>query len=458
MNFLQEYFRSPGGSLRMGPLVGVAIIVIGTAAALWWLASPRWQLLFGNLRESDAAEIAGSLGEWKVDYRYTADGTGIEVREGAVYDTRMKLVSAGVPSGGHVGFELFDDADFGATEFAQRVNFQRALQGEVERTLSAMPGVASVRVHLTIRKPGLFVGEQESSKASVAVTTAPGVSLEPDQVRGIRNLVAAAVDGLAADSVVVLGPGGQLIAGGSNDGDQARGQQQGDYEQRVRERVQTLLRGVFGLADFTVSVDARMNFDQVREVSETLLADGAGGHGLLVRKQTTRPVAGPEGAVAGTAQENVEYAHGSRREEIARATGRVERLSVAVLVPPGLEKDEMARLRELIAAAAGLDSGRGDTLEIDTLREPMPDAEYGADTVLADGMPGRLEPPAVAEVTSKTTGLSPGILWVGGGGLLMLGLLLGWWAHPRPRRLSAQELDAMAGRLRGWLAEGNTPA
>ena len=107
-------------------------------------------------------------------YRFTDGGTGIEVPADQVYDTRMKLVSAGVPSGGHVGFELFDHSDFGVTEFAQRVNYQRALQGELERSIAALPGVELVRVHLTIRRPGLFVGQDDSSKASVAITMTSG--------------------------------------------------------------------------------------------------------------------------------------------------------------------------------------------------------------------------------------------------------------------------------------------
>lgn len=458
---VREFMKSLGAGARLGLALGVLVIVLGTVVALWWAFVPNWALLFGNLDENDAAEIAESLGEWKVPYRFADGGTAIEVAADQVYDTRMKLVAEGVPSGGHVGFELFDESDFGATEFAQRVNYQRALQGEIERTITALPGVESARVHLTIRRPGLFVGEQENSKASVALSLAPGTVLDARQVGGIRNMVAAAVDGLAPDAVVVLGPGGEILAGGeSGDGLAQRGVQQGDQEARVRARVHELLEGVFGLSEFTVSVDVRMNFDEVREVSERLLPQDGQAHGLLVRKQTTQPGVGENGAATGAAQENVEYAHGSQRAEIARAPGRIEKLSIAVLVPAGLDAGEMERLRQLVAAAAGIDAERGDTLEIGTLREdgtleakPEDAAPLTGNPILdpAPRRPLPATPPAPVDgVTSAPTTLAFGALAV-----LLVGILLGWWMHPRPRRLSSQEVEAMSGRMRAWLAEGD---
>jgi flagellar M-ring protein FliF len=456
---MQDFYRSLGSASRIGLVAGVLVLAVLTVLALWWALTPRYQLLFGNLREADAAEIAESLTEWKVPYDFTDDGAGIRVPSEHVYDTRMKLVSAGVPSGGHVGFELFNDSDFGATEFAQRVNYQRALQGEVERTIAALPGVEMARVHLTIRRPGLFLGEQEASKASVALTLTPGTHLDPRQVGGIRNLVASAVDGLAPESVVVLGPSGALLAGaGGDDGALGFGERQAGYEQRVRERIQDLLQGAFGLDRFTVTVDARLNFDQVREVNERLLPHAGNGHGLLVRKQTTRPGASVDGVPTGGAQEQLEYVHGSQREEIARAPGRVERLSIAVLLPEGLPKAELDRLRKLVAAAAGLDPERGDTLEIGALDRLQAEEPAAAETGISLLEEPREPEPVRAPAETSGPALPTGWLMAGGGVLLLLGGLLGWWMHPRPRQLSAQEMEAMTGKLRSWLAEGTGPA
>ena len=458
---VKEYFGSFGAASRVGLLVGLALLVLLTLAALWWVLSPRYGLLFGNLQESDASEIVESLSAWKVPYEYTEDGTGLRVPEGQVHDTRMKLVSAGVPSGGHIGFELFNDSDFGATEFAQRVNYQRALQGEIERTISALPGVESVRVHLTIRRPGMFLGEKEASKASVALALAPGTSLDAVQVGGIRNLVASAVDGLSPEAVVLVGPNGALLAGaGGADPATAHRERQGGYEQRVRERIQDLLRGVFGIEDFTVTVDAQLNFDQVREVSESLLPHAGNGHGLLVRKQVTRPAAGGEGAATGSALENLEYVHGSRREEVARAPGRVERLSIAVLVPAGLSKTEQERLEKLIAAAAGLDVERGDTLEIGVFDVAASAGLVVTEESVAVAGPTPVPPAEVVPGSHSEApfGLETPWLLAVGGGLFIIGILLGWWMHPRPRRLSEAEMDAMTGRLRTWLVDGSGAA
>ena len=457
---MQDFYRSLGTASRFGLAAGLLVLLVLTGVALWWAMTPSYQLLFGNLRESDAAEISQSLTEWKVPYDYTEDGSGIRVPAEQVYDTRMKLVSAGVPSGGHVGFELFNDSDFGATEFAQRVNFQRALQGEIERTIAALPGVEVARVHLTIRRPGLFLGEQEASKASVALTLTPGTQLDTRQVGGIRNLVASAVDGLAAESVVVLGPTGALLAGaGGDDTAVSQGERQSTYEGRVQQRIESLITGVFGLEQATVTVDARLNFDAVREVNERLVAQGDNGHGLLVRKQTTRPVAAADGTTAGSAQEQVEYAHGTQREEIARAPGRVERLSIAVLLPAALPKAELERLRKLISAAAGLDAKRGDTLEIAAIEDANLVAESSPldDNLLLSPSP----PPADgATRTDPAAAHAPATssLLAGGAGLLLFGVVLGWWMHPRPRRLSPQETEAMAGKLRAWLADGTVQA
>lgn len=460
MSSIQDFYRSLGTASRFGLAAGVLLLAVLTGFALWWAMTPRYQLLFGNLREADAAEIAESLTEWKVPYDYTEDGSGLRVPAERVYDTRMKLVSAGVPSGGHVGFELFNDSDFGATEFAQRVNFQRALQGEIERTIAALPGVEMARVHLTIRRPGLFLGEQEASKASVALTLTPGTQLDARQVGGIRNLVASAVDGLAAESVVVLGPTGALLAGaGGDDSAVSQGERQSTYEGRVRQRIEALITGVFGLEQATVTVDARLNFDAVREVNERLVAHKDNGYGLLVRKQTTRPVAAADGTTGGSAQEQVEYAHGTQREEIARAPGRVERLSIAVLLPAALPKAELERLRKLIAAAAGLDAKRGDTLEIAAIEDANLVAEASPldDNLLLSPPPS----PAAGEPRMESV-VAPGIsrpwLLIGGAILLLCGVALGWWMHPRPRRLSPQETDAMAGKLRAWLADGTVQA
>lgn len=459
-DFLNNYSK-PG---RTGLLIGAVLVLLGMAAAMWWLFSPSYQLLFGNLQEADAAEVAKSLTEWKVPYRFTDGGAGIEVPKEQVYDTRMKLVSAGVPSGGHVGFELFNDSDFGVTEFAQRVNYQRALQGELERSISALPGVETVRVHLTIRRPGLFVGQTDSSKASVAVTMTPGELLTPQQVGGVRNLVASAVEGLDPAAVVVLGPTGVMAGSAAGAGGQnalmGQNEEQSSYETHVKNRISDLLSQAFNLQSFRVSVDARLNFDQVKKVSNRLIPQGVDGNGLVVRKRTSQSsAAAPAGATAAApsqSQDELDYAHGSEREEISLAPGKVERLSIAVLVPPTLTTSELERLRKLVTAAAGLDTERGDRLEIGAISDGDRKVTTPTLSPLLEQEP--VAPVAVREHSAPNSGILTLSFWLvlAGIGGLAIGWLVAAARRPAPPKLRYEEREQVLLRLRSWLAEGET--
>lgn len=454
---LKNFFSSLARPARIGLLAGLGLVAVLTVALLWWVLSPREQLLFGNLREDAAAEIVQSLNEWKVPHTIIEGGTGITVPADLVYETRMKLVSAGVPRGGHVGFELFDDSDFGVTEFAQRVNYQRALQGEIERTIASLPGVETARVHLTIRRPGLFVGERETSKASVALTLHPGESLSRPQVNGIRSLVAASVEGLSSEQVSVLNSDGALLAGAGGDrqgiGFDERTDEELRFENRIQSRVSELLGQVLQDEEFRVSVDATLNFDSVREVNERPLAQGDGGNALLVRKRVNSSDAADSNGRSQN-QEEAEFVHGTAREEISRAPGRVERLSIAVILPPSLDEQQVARIHSLVSAAAGIDTDRGDRLEVSRLGRD--ERWRTASRPLSPSVP---IPPT--QDTSIVAGLSDvhSNAWMKWALIAAFGLLLGVTvaiaAQRRPRSLKPSERDAVLAKLRGWLAEGS---
>lgn len=446
---------------RIGILAGAALLLAGTIVGLWWTLSPSQQLLFGNLRQGDAAEIVKALNEWKVPHRIVADGSAITVPSDLVYETRMKLVSEGVPRGGHVGFELFDDADFGVTEFAQRVNYQRALQGEIERTIASLPAVEDARVHLTIRRPGLFVGQQEGSKASVALSLRPGEILDRQQVGGIRSLVAAAVEGLAPGQVAVLDSDGTLLASQRDAGQgpalDERSEEEARLEGAIQSRISGLLGQVLHSEQYKVSVDAVLNFDSVHEVSERPIGLGEDGNGLLARKRVKSNNAT---AVDGRDQneEESEFVHGTARKEISRAPGRIERLSIAVVLPSNLDDFEMPRIEALIAAAAGIDPARGDRLEVSRLGPEQPQQarselvmSSAADAALstASGAVQGKNLPAVGSNRSWAQWLP--ILAVG----LLLGVILAISSQKRPRALNAMERDAALAKMRAWLAGGD---
>lgn len=456
-----SFYQSLQRPARIGLIVGIVAVLAITGAVLWWVMSPREQLLFGNMKERDAAEVVASLTEWKVPHSITEGGTAITVPADAVYETRMRLVSAGIPRGGHVGFELFDDSDFGVTEFAQRVNYQRALQGEIERTIAALPGVISARVHLTIRRPGLFADQRDDSKASVALSLEPGQNLTRNQINGVRSLVAASVEGLAPHQVSVLNSDGALLAGATADAMadtdlQAQADEDLRMENRLKARIVDLLGQVLHNEEFRVSVEATLNFDAVREVNERPLPQGGDGNGLLANRRVSH-TAGTDGA-QNQNQEESSYVHGTARQEIARAPGRVETLSVAVILPPQLDDSEVDRIRTLVAAVAGINELRGDRLAVSRLgRDQRWDESRNAIHDLPP-VPGGTATDAVPLAAAKNTGSASWLRWalLAGGGAL-LGALAILATQRRPKRLNARERDAVLARMRGWLAEGGTP-
>ena len=457
---LKNFYSSLKPSARVPLFVGIALILALTIALLWWAFTPRQQLLFGSLREADAAEIVASLNEWKIPHEITDNGASITVSADRVYETRMRLVSAGVPKGGHVGFELFNDADFGVTEFAQRVNYQRALQGELERTIASLPGVQNARVHLSIRRPGLFVGQQESSKASVALTLQPNESLSRQQVSGIRSLVASAVEGLSSDAVSVLDSNGALLAGSSSVGVGGAGlDERSDEESRLGARLQSRIADLLGQVlrseEFRVSVDVALNFDAVRQINERplVMPDGSP---LLARKRTNNSDTADRNG-RNQAQEDVEYVHGTAREEISRAPGRIERVSVAIILPPAMDEFDVERVRSLVVAAAGIDVNRGDQVEVLRLGRSDRRWQTGVSANVAEvanSAPAAevARVPKGARALSAVPASAKWLLAAAGG--LLLGLILAMGLQRKPRALHASEREAVLGKLRTWLAEG----
>ncbi|WNH48592.1 flagellar basal-body MS-ring/collar protein FliF [Stenotrophomonas aracearum] len=458
MNAL-SFYRSLSQPARAGLLVGSLLVVGATIAVVAWLVAPRHQTLFSNLRQSDAAEIVQTLGEWKVPYSLGEGGTSISVDEAKVYETRMRLVSAGIPKGGHVGFELFNESDFGVTEFAQKVNYQRALQGEIERTITSLPGVLDARVHLTIRRQGLFAEQEDGSKASVALSLSPGQSLSRGQLDGIRSLVAASVEGLKPEHVSVLDSEGALLSGGAADiatgGEQVQGERKGEVERAITTRVASLLGKTMNAGDFAVSVDATLNYDAVREVSERPVALGDQGSGLIQRRRTTSQPQ-QEGAATPRQEEDTEYVLGTTRQEVNRAPGRVERLSVAVVVPARLDEVELYRLRALVAAAAGMDFERGDQLEISRLGQGHATGPASA-AAAADAGPQVSAPSVRAPAPPSVQKPAPEYGWRLIAAAL-LGVVATWlWLGLRrrqPARLTAQQREEALRKMRLWLQDG----
>ncbi|MBE1162737.1 flagellar M-ring protein FliF [Dyella sp. 7MK23] len=456
---------------RISFALGILLIAGIVGAASWWIMHPPYGVLFRDLRESDAAEITAALDQMQTPYHLADDGKTILVPDAQVYETRMKLVSQGVPKGGSVGFELFKDSDYGVTEFAQKINFQRALQGELERTISALDEVASARVHLTIRRTDLFQPEQDPSKASVTLNLRPGKHLDAREVAGIQRLVASAVEGLAPEAVVVLDDKGMVLSGYAAEGQNAALSSdsldaQTQMENQLRTRVGELLHRVLRTDNFTVSVDVSLDYDHVKQVREQLIAQGKDGNGLLVHEKVSSAGHGaddadPEHSKAGStsSDRDVEYAHGREQEEVEQAPGRVGRISVGIVIPATLQQGEISKLTEVVSAALGLDASRGDKVDIAAIAPPELVSTPAASTGAATSAVSRIDAAnanastvddaaSSAVVASKYWWIYPVIAALV---LFLVGALLMAVRTGTPRRLTMSEREAALLRLRQWI-------
>src|SRR5213595_2298971 len=266
---LVDFFRAQPPARRLVLASGVGSLVVVLALA-WWVEQPFYRPLFTNLAEQDASAIVEALGAERVPFRLEDGGRAILVPAERLYELRLALASRGLPEGGGVGFELFDRQTLGQTDFLQRLNYQRALQGELGRTISRLGGVESARVHLALPDRSLFVGEDRRPSASVVVKLAPGRALSAAQVDGIVHLVAASVEGLAADGVTVVDQGGRMLTTNRR-GDETGGalEMQTSIERQLAERVESMLAAVVGRDKAIARVAASLEVARVERTEET---------------------------------------------------------------------------------------------------------------------------------------------------------------------------------------------
>lgn len=355
--------------LHPGLIIGAVAILIALGVGIWWLLRPSYDVLLSNLPEETRAEVLATLMQQQVPYQLE-DGTGnILVPDDQIAQLRAQLSDQGLPAKQAVGLELFSQGDYGMSEFAQRINYQRALEGELARTIQTIDEVRHARVHITLGKTSIFENRKEAAKASVVLQLKPEKSLNPGQVSGVQQLVAAAVPGLTPDQVVVLDDMGRSLSSvdGAAGGDRwyAVRQMEQDYEARVRK----LLVGALPDADFQLSVKLQVNFDKVKSIKEEILpAKGQqGGYLLKRREQVSSGQTGSSQSIAGTQNNNnaeTEYVFGRERAEIERAVGSVERVNVAVVASQSLTPETIELLKTILNSGLGLVPARGDSIAI----------------------------------------------------------------------------------------------
>jgi flagellar M-ring protein FliF len=208
---VRDAFNRLTGQQKMLFMVGVAALFAIIVGTLLWSQQPDWKVLFSNLPEKDGGAIVASLEQQNIPHKFNDRGS-LMVPSDRVHDVRLKLAAQGLPRGGMVGFELMENQKFGISQFAEQVNYQRGLEGELARTILSIASVESARVHLAIPKPSVFVRESQKPTASVMVNLFPGRALEASQVAGITHLVSSSVPQLASSNVTIIDQNGVLLS------------------------------------------------------------------------------------------------------------------------------------------------------------------------------------------------------------------------------------------------------
>jgi flagellar M-ring protein FliF len=435
---------------RTGLATAFALVVLALAVASWWLLREDRAVLFSDLQPQDAAVLAAELDKQKVAYEVADQGGTLLVDRRQVHATRMKLMGKDLPLHGAVGLELFNNSDFGMTEFAQKINYQRALQGELTRTILWFPEVRDARVHLALPEQGLFRQPANRPKAGVTLTLRQGQALRPEQVNGIQRLVAAAVPGLVAQEVTLVDQRGVALSRptGEGDADNAAGRLdlQRDTENYLSRKAGRVLEQAFGPGQALASVDVTLNMDQVRVTTEDVLAAPDGKSGVLVReRESTRDsavpgsVADPRAARGTSMQRDVEYQAGRRVEQVVSQPGSIRRIQVVAVVRQRLDEAAQEEVRKLVAAAVGASPERGDRVVVQSF-EGAPPASAPAD------VGGQPVPAAPGEGAVQAVDLHAP--WQAlAGAALAFALLAAWWSTRRSRPAAARPLTETQRRL-----------
>ncbi len=400
-------------------LAGLAALIAIVAASVLWSRQPDYRVLFSNLSDKDGGSVIASLTQMNVPYRFAPGGAAILVPEDRVHDARLKLASQGLPRGGTVGFELMENQKFGVTQFQERLNFQRGLEGELARSIQSLAAVQSARVHLALPAQNGFLRERQKPSASVLLSLHPGRTLDRSQVAGIVHLVASSVPELAPGQVSVIDQTGALLSADGESLANGMDASQLNYVHRMEagysQRVLDLLEPIVGAGNVRAQISADIDFTQSESTAEQyrpnqgaepaavrsqqVLESGAhdaataqGVPGALSNQPpapATAPVNGPAQPTHAAAASAQGAANGGRREAVTNyevdktvrvtrnASGTIKRLSAAVLVNhrrsvdaegkvtlTALAPAELENIHSLVREAIGFNRERGDSINV----------------------------------------------------------------------------------------------
>ncbi|WP_258398442.1 flagellar basal-body MS-ring/collar protein FliF [Herbaspirillum rubrisubalbicans] len=488
-NTMMLFWERLGKFARVTLVVGTVLILIATAMLAYWLLHGEKQVLFADLTPTDTLTMTGELDRLKIAYTLSDEGsagTTILVDKNEVYKTRIKLMGKDIPLHGAVGFELFNNGDFGMTEFAQKITYQRALQGELTRTILSLDEIRDARVLLALPEQGLFRQGSLHPTASVTLTLKQNQRLAPEQVAGIQHLVAAAVPGIKAQDVTLVDQRGVALTRGAGDADGGAASNRldlkKDTEKYLANKATQVLERALGPGQALASVDVSLSMDRIETNTDEVVGapskEDVEPTGVVVRsRDSSRDSGSPMSAQSsdasvagqggGSTQREVEYAVGHRIEQVVTQPGAIRRIDVAVVVKAALNPDQQERIRKMVAASVGASAQRGDSIVVQTLedlRSSVADTGKVADPDVVSPPVTPVVAPAHESGPRDTSATWPGLtayLRIAAG--LLAAVLLGflsWRLLARsnekrhassPRLLSKHQREQALLQLRHWM-------
>jgi flagellar M-ring protein FliF len=402
-------------------VAGVAAVMAVMAVFWLWSQQPDYRVLFSNYSDKDGGAIVAALEKMNVPYKFSESGTAILVPAAQVHEARLKLASDGLPKGGNNGFELLENQKFGVSQFVEQVNFQRALEGELERSIQSIGAVEVARIHLAIPKASVFVRDQQKPTASVLLNLRAGRSLDAQQVGAVVHLVASSVPDLPAANVTVVDQNGNLLSDtskkmGANNLDPTQLKYIDDIQQSIVKRVESIISPIVGAKNVRAEASAEIDFSSLEQAAETYKpnqkpedvavrsmqsneSQTSNGGGVAIGvpgalsnqppANATAPITASAGAEATTGapaaavpvniQKNMttNYEVDKTVRYVQQATGGIKRLNVAVVVNnmPVVDKAgkvtyrplttaEKKQINDLAMQAMGFNKERGDALTV----------------------------------------------------------------------------------------------
>ena len=485
MDQFKKLVQSLNWRQRVAILLTAAVVVAGLMAFAHWRRESDFRPLYTSLAAEDAAAVVEKLKQSGVDYRLGENGSTVLVSAAKAAESRLALAAAGLPKSGRIGFELFDKNNLGATEFTEHINYHRALEGELERSVMCLGEVEQARVHLTFPKDSIYTEERQPAKASVLVRLKPGAHLAAANVTAISYLVASAVEGLVPEAVSVVDMRGNLLnrprkaqAGDGTEPSEGLLDFRQSVERDLLNKVNATLEPLVGGDKFRVGVSVECDsssveqseeiFDPTRSVmvSSQKTEDVSGGTGASgvpgTASNLPRPTSRPGTMLAGVSRrtENIAYQTTRTVRRTRVPQGIVKRMSLAVLVdqtvrwegtgkqrkrvlvPPAPET--LKAIRDLVAGVAGLTPDRGDQLTVEALPFEStlhPEGEeYSGEPSTESLPPVRAPLPRWLEMLHDPK-IAAGAI---GGAVLIVALMLFLWVRGRKRRGHATTSPALA--------------